>query len=609
MRRTNSLPISHRVCFSLTTLFPRLEFLALRCGLPLVIVCQILVAAWAQGSGEWPPYPFPGPNQITRGSGNYFSVLKILLLLSLFWLWIKTTDWVSRDCQQNGLSYAVWNPTVFFPFIISLFLFGLSIPIFWAGFALCALSYAIPIITYIVVRNKNMEMHERVMTLGHIRHLIAEGLGKIGIKISSQGKAAHEKGAPVTMVARGAANDQLNQANLISARQTKGYLQAKDLIASAVDHRAEKIMMDFTADAAQSRFLVDGVWHDSDQREREESDGILSVFKRLSALNPDDRRSRQQGRFGAEYGGKKIECSVISQGTKTGERVLISFAQKNVAFASLEELGMRDKMVEKLKETMLLPNGVFVFSAMPAGGLSTTMYLSLKATDRLLRDFVVVEDEADPIREVENVDPMRYKGSAGETPDQLLDRVFRKQPDVIVVPQLPNAETVIKLCEGAEEDHLMFVTVRAKEAVEALLRILLLKVPASTFAPVVIGVLNQRLVRKLCEACKEEYQPPADLLKKLGIPAGRVEKLYRHPENPEKECKACSGIGYIGRTGIFELLLVDDTLRQALVKTPKLETLRLVARKAGHRSLQEEGLAKVVQGVTSLAELMRALKE
>lgn len=576
--------------------------------LALVAVGVCAASAWGQ-QDSWPAYPFPAPHTIERGPGNYLSLVKVGLLLGLFWLWVTTTDWVSRDCNVAGVSYALWVPIVFFPFFISLFLFGLSIPVFLIGFPLCVAAYIAPLLTYVVVRNKNMELHERVMTPSHIRHLLAELVGKAGIKIASESKAAHEKGAPVTMVARGAKNDQLDQANLIAARQSKGYLHAKELIASAVDHRAEKIMLDFTAEAAQCRFLVDGVWHDSEQRDRDDADSMLAVYKTLAALNPADRRSRQQGRFGAEYGGKKIECGVVSQGTKTGERTLVTFAKKELGFASLADLGMRDKMIDKLKELMLEPHGVLVFSAVPAGGLSTTLYLALKTTDRFLRDFMIIEDEADHAREVENVDPLRYKASAGETPDQFLDRAFRKQPDVVIVPQLPNTETVVRLCEGAVEDHLIFTTIRAKEAVEALLRILLLKVPAQKFAPVAIGVLNQRLVRKLCEACKEAYAPPPELLKKLGIPAGRVETLYRHPENPEKECKECSGIGYIGRTGLFELLVVDDPLREALIKQPKLEVLRLVARKSGHKSLQEEGLAKVVQGITSLAELMRALKE
>lgn len=180
---------------------------------------------------------------------------------------------------------------------------------------------------------------------------------------------------------------------------------------------------------------------------------------------------------------------------------------------------------------------------------------------------------------------------------------------MLVVPNLPNAETVTMLCEMAGTDQLVFVTMRSKEAVEALLRVLLLKVPAKTFAPRVNAVLYQRLVRTLCESCKEAYTPAPALLKKLGLPADRVDQLYRHPENPDEVCDDCHGVGYLGRTAVFELLKVDKTLREALIKQPKLEALRAVARKAGNRSLQDEGIAAVVRGVTSLPELMRVLKQ
>jgi type II secretory ATPase GspE/PulE/Tfp pilus assembly ATPase PilB-like protein len=122
-------------------------------------------------------------------------------------------------------------------------------------------------------------------------------------------------------------------------------------------------------------------------------------------------------------------------------------------------------------------------------------------------------------------------------------------------------------------------------------------------------VLNQRLVRKLCESCKEPYAPPPALLQKLGIPAGRVEEFFRHPEEPEEVCQECHGIGYVGRTAIYELLAMNKQLRQALIDQPKLETLRNVARQSGHRTLQEEGIAAVVRGITSLPELMRVLKQ
>jgi len=151
-----------------------------------------------------------------------------------------------------------------------------------------------------------------------------------------------------------------------------------------------------------------------------------------------------------------------------------------------------------------------------------------------------------------------------------------------------------------------------------------LKAPAEEFAQAVKAVLNVRLIRKLSETCKQPYQPPAQLLQRLGIPPGRVKELYKEwqptpdPDKkkiPPEACEfcglmgpSCHGLGYVGRTGIFEFLEVDDKLRQALVKQPKLEVLRQVARQQGHRGLQEEGVLLVAQGLTSLNELQRVLK-
>jgi type II secretory ATPase GspE/PulE/Tfp pilus assembly ATPase PilB-like protein len=181
----------------------------------------------------------------------------------------------------------------------------------------------------------------------------------------------------------------------------------------------------------------------------------------------------------------------------------------------------------------------------------------------------------------------------------------------VICSEIPDAATALVLCEQATKDKLNITTVRAKEAVEALLRVLLLKVPAAKFAPAVIAVVNQRMIRKLCEDCKEAYEPAPALLQKLGIPAGRIEQLYRTPENPDQDkvCPKCNGIGYFGRTAIFELLVVTPEIREALEKEPKLEVLRQVSLKGGNRNLQQEGIVLVAQGLTSVQELSRVLKQ
>ena len=371
------------------------------------------------------------------------------------------------------------------------------------------------------------------------------------------------------------------------------------------------------------RHQIDGVWHNQQPIDRVLlGDPILLVFKTLAGLNANERRAKQTGTFGIEVKKPKdvketkYSCKFASQGTQSGERVSLLIEGKKLTFKSLAEIGMREKMVQQVEEILGQKKGLILFSALPAGGLSTTFDVALNASDRFMRNFAAVEDAKSVEREVLNVAVTPYDAAAGETPATVLPALIRTYPDVFVVRDMVDLETIqILLGQIANEDRLVISTIRAKEAVEALLRVLLLKVPPADFAAAVIAVLNVRLVRKLCETCKEAYPPPAEVLKQMGLPAGRIESFYRpptkpiDPKHPEKVCEVCQGIGYRGRTGIFELLVVDDLLRSVLASQPKLDSLRDAARRSKHRGLQEEGLLLVARGVTSLQELLRVLKQ
>ena len=213
----------------------------------------------------------------------------------------------------------------------------------------------------------------------------------------------------------------------------------------------------------------------------------------------------------------------------------------------------------------------------------------------------------------------RFDSRNSETPVDVLPKLIRTYPDVYVLRDLVNGETVDILCDQVtEEERFVFASIRAKEATEALLRVLMLKGTPEKFAAAVTAVINVRLVRKLCDKCKEAYAPPAEVLKQLGLPPGKVQALYRPPVPPPpdseaakqyKPCEECLAIGYLGRTAIFELATVDERMRQVLVKQPKLELLRDASRKAGNRNLQEEGVLLVARGITSVPELVRVLKQ
>jgi type II secretory ATPase GspE/PulE/Tfp pilus assembly ATPase PilB-like protein len=302
-------------------------------------------------------------------------------------------------------------------------------------------------------------------------------------------------------------------------------------------------------------------------------------------------------------------CPIASQGTATGERVIIQLEVQKTRFATLDEIGMRPKMQEQLKELMHEQTGLLVFSAPQGAGLRTTMNVVLRTADRFMREFAAVEEENNRFEAVENVPVTTYSAAGGQSPASVLQAVFHREPHVFVLRDFVNADSGKMVLQQAEENRLCITTARAKDGVEAVFRVLATGVAAADLARPLRAVFNQRLVRRLCDNCKEAYAPPAQVLAQLGLPPGRVQAFYRPPTQREEVCPECGGVGYRGRTAVIELLLVDDEFRKLLAAQANPDALRDAARKAGTRTLQEEGVVLVAKGVTSLPELIRVLKQ
>ena len=563
-------------------------------------------------SGEWPALPLTPKSW--RGPGFYLSWPKIIACWIVFMCWVRTTDWVSVDCQENkAMDYLRWNPIAFGTFF-GAFVLSWLIPNFWAGFILLLIAYLAPLTTFIIIRNSKVLNDERVLTPDHIRYLTAYYLNKLGMDIAYEKPDPHESGPPVKVFAQGGADERANNARLLAARQAPGLRTAREILADALGFRATAIMMDFTAQAVTMNIMVDGVWLPREGMEREEADPALVALKLLSGLNPQDRKNRQEGAFAAEFkSSQRFSATLATQGTSTGERAVVQFAEKKIRFKNLDELGMRPKMQEQLREMLALPKGFLLFSALPANGLRSSTAVLLHGTDRFTREFAALEEETNRYEPVENVAVTTYSAAGGQNPADVLQKMFRTEPNVVIVRDLANAKVVSMMCREIVEDRLMIATIRAKDCADAMLRVLALDVPPLEFAKAIAGVLSQRLVRKLCEACKEAYQPAPQILQQLGIPEGRIPAFYRprpaDPNRPKDICEKCNGVGYYGRTAIFELLTVGDNSRRILATNPKIDLLRQSARKEGMVTLQEEGVLLVARGITSLPELMRVLKQ
>ncbi|OYW23090.1 MAG: secretion system protein E, partial [Planctomycetales bacterium 12-60-4] len=189
-----------------------------------------------------------------------------------------------------------------------------------------------------------------------------------------------------------------------------------------------------------------------------------------------------------------------------------------------------------------------------------------------------------------------------------LRSILRQDPDVVMIGEIRDGETAKIACQAANTGHMVFSTVHANDTITALSRLIDLGVEPFLLADSISGILGQRLVRKLCPDCKVAYKPSADELQKAGLPADKVDKFYRPPSKSEATCPTCNGLGYMGRTGVVELLVINDRIRDLLREKQSMTTVKAEARKNGMLYMKEEGLRLVVKGVTSLDELLRVVK-
>jgi type II secretory ATPase GspE/PulE/Tfp pilus assembly ATPase PilB-like protein len=556
------------------------------------LLAQGLPAAAAPLPGDW------------RGPGFYLSWPKLLVVWLLFLAWVATTDWVNADAQRLRLKVLHWNGIVFGSFLAALGLFFV-IPYFALGLFLLLAAYGGALGGYVYYRNSKVPAHRRVLTHSHLRFLLATLAAKVGITIATEAALSYEKGTALKLSGRCPADPRQENVRLLTARQLPGFNAARETLAQALSRRAAGVLLDFRPERVAVRHLIDGVWLDFEPLERESGDALLAALKVLCGLNPQDRRAQQEGPFAVEFETVSYTATLGSQGVASGERALVQLQSKSVRFESYDALGMRPKMQEQLQELLGRPQGLLLFSAIPGGGLRSTMNVMLRKADRIVREFAALEAENNRYEEIENITVTTYK--PGTSPVDELPRMVRGDPQVLVVRDLVDAPTLSALC-AASARRLVIGSVRATECVDALLRVLALKAPPAELARSITAVLNQRLVRKLCGKCREAYAPAAQALEPFGIPAGKVKALYRPRQQAEEVCPECGGVGYKGRTAIFELLVVDDALRKLLAGGAAIDALRRAARKAGLRSLQDEGIVMAAKGVTSLPELVRILK-
>lgn len=543
--------------------------------------------------------------EFVRGPGFYLNLFKFVPVLGIFLLWAWTTHWVDDDTRElNNLRFELWNSVIFLAGAAGL-IFVFVIPIYFIGLLLLLLTYFVPLLIYVYARNQMVPDNSKVLTpyhLGEVANMIMNKMGMRGI--FNRGESSVDKtGPPITFLGK-TRGGKVDHSRVEAAEQSKFYLSAKELVYDAILRRSTDIHLEPTDDQLAIRYRIDGILHAAEPFDRPTGDAVINIFKVLAALDISEKRKPQDGSFAVKLESREIDMRVATSGSKSGEKMVMRILDTASSISSLQDIGLRPKLVQEVRSLVTQPHGLFLVCGPTGSGKSTTLYSALREIDRYQKNIITVED---PIEyTLDNVTQIEINTKGGQTFAGSLRSILRQDPDVIMIGEIRDQETASIACQAATTGHMVFSTVHANDTVTALFRMIDLGVEPYMLASALTAVLGQRLVRLLDETCKEPYKPKPELLRKANIPEEKIDVFYRVPSDPALIPPGSSG--YLGRTGIFELLVINDGLRDMIREKPSVNAIKAEARKNGMIYLQEDGLRLVIQGKTSIEELLRVVK-
>jgi len=348
----------------------------------------------------------------------------------------------------------------------------------------------------------------------------------------------------------------------------------------------------------QVRFRVDGMLVPVLTMPSTLGQAVLNVVKVLCEIDIARRNVAQEGNFCVEVPGRRIDYRVSYSPTVHGQKLVVRILDKMAAPTWLGDLGMPPLMLKALRSTCQLDSGMVIVSGPTGSGKTTTLYTALRSIDASARNIVTIEDPVEYTLEgaaQTSVDP-----KSGMTFAKLLVSCLRQDPDVILVGEIRDPETARVAMQAAITGRLVFTTLHARDTVGSIFRLMDLGVEPYVIANALTLCISQRLVRVLCEKCKKPYRPSPSLLVKMRMENRRIEHLYTHVG-----CRQCMGVGYLGRTAIFEMLAFNDELRDVILTQPTIQQIRKAAGQWTSQTLLDSGFAKVAEGVTSLEEVER----
>src|SRR6266704_2728940 len=370
------------------------------------------------------------------------------------------------------------------------------------------------------------------------------------------------------------------------------------LIREAHDARASDIHLESTREGLSARFRVDGVLSELPSPPKGLQAAVVSRIKLLAELDIAERRAPQDGRIRVRLEERELDLRVSTVPTLCGESVVLRLLDRGGRPVGLDELGMAPDMLDTFRRPAETPHGILLATRPTGSGKTTTLYAALALRHRTAEKIITVEDPVE--YHLEGVTQVPVNVKAGMTFAGALRSILRQDPDVLMVGEMRDGETAAIAIQAALTGHLVFSTLHTNDAASALTRLADLKVEPYLIAATVEAVLAQRLVRRVCAECRERYKADPSSVALLAHQPVKQMVLERG-----RGCTACRGAGYRGRTGIFELLVVTEEIKQAFLRTPDAAGLRDIAATQGMVTLRYDGWRKVQAGITTVEVVLR----
>jgi len=374
------------------------------------------------------------------------------------------------------------------------------------------------------------------------------------------------------------------------------------IIMQAVKDKASDIHIEPSEDKVLIRYRIDGVLHEVQTIPKYLQSALTSRIKIMAKMDIAETRNPQDGRIQLKMESKDLDLRISTFPTVNGENLVLRILDKSSLLLGLAELGFAKKDELDFDRLIRRPNGIVLVTGPTGSGKTTTLYAAISTINSIEKNIITIEDPVE--YEIPLIRQTQINPKAGLTFANGLRSILRQDPDIIMVGEIRDKETAEIAIQASLTGHLVFSTLHTNDAPSALTRLIDMGIEPFLIASSIIGILAQRLVRVICPKCKEKYMPSDAVLKDLGL-AEKIE-LYR---GKSEGCMSCKGTGFSGRVGIFELLVMNDELKNMVTAKASANEIRKKAIQSGMRILFDDGIEKVKTGVTTAEEVLRVTEE